>query len=275
MGKLAEKREFLIDNKIFTREDVISLIRLFIKGSYDILDKSKETKRKVLIQKGWNESDIKDSDVNMSHSRLEFTFHDKSKYSGTTEDVTEIINILSNKETVEINLYFFELVSDSSFIIRIIHSDSDEYPSYAIVEGQDSDWVIRTFKTIEVYFSKCRNQSRFIKKCSFIIIPVTILTLNFFLINMLVYIIRKMHLLPKFVINAMAGDWIFFLVVLSFITLLPALLIFDRARKLWPGIEIQTSGDFQEIEEEKHNKLWMMIAFIIIPTIISFLLRIL
>lgn len=46
MEKAKEKREFPIDNKIFTKENILLLIKLFVKLSNEILDKSKEIRHK-------------------------------------------------------------------------------------------------------------------------------------------------------------------------------------------------------------------------------------
>ena len=62
-----EKKEFSIDNKIFTKNDIISLVQLFVKLSNEILDKSKKIKHKELIQEGWLETNISEKYINTSH----------------------------------------------------------------------------------------------------------------------------------------------------------------------------------------------------------------
>ena len=53
------KKEFLIDYKIFTKDNTISLIKIFINTSIEILEKSKDNYRKELIEKGYEESVIR------------------------------------------------------------------------------------------------------------------------------------------------------------------------------------------------------------------------
>lgn len=62
MEIIKEIRELLIDNKIFTKNDILALINLFIKLSNDILEKSKEIKRNDLIHEGCNEKILR-SDI--------------------------------------------------------------------------------------------------------------------------------------------------------------------------------------------------------------------
>jgi hypothetical protein len=73
--------------------------------------------------------------------------------------------------------------------------------------------------------------------------------------------------------NLFTKDWIFFIIVSSLITLAPAVFIYNWLVKLFPRIEIQTDKDIQQIGKEKCIKLWLIASIIIIPTIISFVLR--
>ena len=135
ISMIREKKELIIKNKIFTKDEVLSLIRLFIKSSSDILDKSKEIKRNDLIQQGCNEQYLKERYIDVSQSSLEFTFSDNSIYSGTIEEFVETDAIPAVKKIVEIDLYFKENVFNSRFIIKIRHSHPFSTSSYVIVEG--------------------------------------------------------------------------------------------------------------------------------------------
>jgi hypothetical protein len=275
MKDIIEKREISIDNKIFTKDDVMSLIRLFNKLSNDILNKSKEIKRKELIQEGWKESNITERYIDTSHSSLELSASDNSKYTGTYEEILQANGILDNKKIVGISLYFTEHVFDSKFIIRIEQSKSDFHLSsnYAEVEGQDRIWVDGTIKNVEDFFSNCRNQSMFVKKYQYLIMAFTILILILFLRNLIELFIKTKLIFPRIMENLFTKDWIFFIIVSSLVTLAPAVFIYKWLVKLFPRIEIQTGKDFQQIGKEKCFKLWLIASIIIIPTIISFLLR--
>lgn len=273
MNTDTEKRDLLIDNKIFNKDDIISLIKLLISNSGEIIDKSKELRRKDLIQKEWKETNIKESDLDTSHSRIEFTYTDHTKYTGTFEDSGEVKGILENKIITEINLYFTEQVLCSSILIRIKNSDIS--PVYVKVEGQDNFWVIKTLKTLEDFFSKCRSQSAIVKKSGILIVLLTTVILNFFLNNTLTFIAQMMHLFSKYAIETLTDDWRFFVIILSLITVSPSVLIYRRLRKLWPGIEIQTGKDYRLIEKDKLSKLLLIASIIIIPAIISYLLLLL
>jgi hypothetical protein len=277
MEKIKEKREFSIDNKIFTREDVLELIKLFGTLSGDILAKSKEIKRKNLIREGWKESDITENYLDTSYSNLEFIFCDNSIYSGTLEDISDENYIPDDKKVIGINFYFSERQSDSNFRIKIEHTDSDSNSSssYVSVEGQDRTWVNETIRRVEDFISNCRNQSVFVKKFQILIIVFTILTLNFFLLNLIKLFIRINLLFPKIMNNWFTRYLILFAIVSTLITATPAVYISGWLKKLFPGIDIQTGKDFQQIKNERRRKCWIIISIIIIPTIISFLLRLL
>ncbi|MGC1390146.1 MAG: hypothetical protein WA816_03855 [Bacteroidales bacterium] len=277
MEKIKEKREFSIDNKIFTREDVLELIKLFGIFSNEILKKSKEIKLRDLIQEGWKETDITERDLDTSYSNLEFTFYGNSTYSGTLVDISDDIFIPADKKIVEINFCFSERQLDSNFRIKIGHSDSDSYASssYVSVEGQDRIWVNETIKRVVDFILNCKNQSVFAKKFQILIIVSTILTLNFFLLNLIKLFIKINHLFPKIVNNWFTRYLILFAIVSTLITAMPAVFISGWFKKLFPRIEIQTGKDFQQIKNEKRKKCLIIISIIIIPTIISFLLRLL
>jgi hypothetical protein len=275
MERTKAKKEFLIDYKIFTRDNSISLIKIFINTSMVILEKSKDNYRKELIEKGYEESVIRKSDVDRGYSKLEFTDSDHSKYTTRFEEISETIDILSNRKIIEITLFFSEQVFNSRFKINIKHSDSLSAPGYAIVEGEDSEWVYNTMKIVKDFLSTCRNQSTFVQENKVYIVPATVLILNFFLNNSIGLIAQKMHLFPKFAMMSLSKDWMFFIIILSLITLSPAFLIYQRLLKIWPRIEIQTAKDDRQIQREKRNKVLLLTSIIIVPTIISFLLRIL
>jgi len=272
---LEEKRELLIDNKIFTKNDITSLIKLFTKLSNEILDKSKEIKRKDLIREGWQEQNIKEQYIDTSQSSLEFTYSDNSIYNGKIEEFVESDAIPANKKIVEIDLYFKENVFNSRFIIKIRHSHPYSTSSYVIVEGEDRTWVNGTIGFIEEFLSTCRNQSSFVKKQRILIIASADLILMLFLINLIKLFIKTKVIFPKIVGNIFTNELIFFIVLLSLISVTPAIYIYERLKKLYPGIEIQTRKDFNLAEKEKRFKLWVIISLIIIPTIISFLLHLL
>jgi len=89
MNSLVEKREVRIDNKILTKDDVISLVRLFGKLSNEILDKAKEIKRKQLIQKEFSADTVEEIVNNLGHSDIEFTASDNSKFTGSFDQISE------------------------------------------------------------------------------------------------------------------------------------------------------------------------------------------
>jgi hypothetical protein len=275
MERTKAKKEFLIDYKIFTRDNAISLIKIFINTSMVILEKSKDNFRKELIEKGYEESVIRKSDVDRGYSKLEFTDSHHSKYTTRFEEITETIDILRNRKIIEITLFFSEQVFNSRFKINIKHSDSHSAPGYAIVEGEDSEWVYNTMKIVKDFLSTCRSQSTFVQENKVYIVPATVLILNFFLNNSIGLIAQKMHLFPKFAMMSLSKDWMFFTIILSLITISPAFLIYQRLLKIWPRIEIQTAKDDRQIQREKRNKVLLLTSIIIVPTIISFLLRML
>jgi hypothetical protein len=61
----------------------------------------------------------------------------------------------------------------------------------------------------------------------------------------------------------------------SLIAAAPAFFIKEQLKRLFPGIEIQTGKNLHQIKKEKHKKLLIIASEILIPAIISFLLRLL
>ncbi len=273
MNNLVETKEVWIDNKILTKDDVISLIKLFVNLSNEFLEKVKEIKRKELIQKELSAVTIEEIINGLGNSGIEFTASDNSTYNGSFDQILEEEEILSNKKITEILLVFYENVSSCKFIIKIKHSYSSR--GYILVQGQDRTWVNGTIRLVENFFSNCRNQSTFIKKYVILIIGSTIVILNFFLINLIELFIKTKLIFPKFMDNLFNKDLIFVIIILSLITATPAVYFYGWLKNLFPRIEIQTGKDFQQVEKEKSKKLWIIASKILIPTIISFLLRLL
>ena len=266
------KREVSIENKIFTKNDIISLVQLFVNLSNEILDKSKEIKHKELIQEGWPETNISEKYINTSHSGIEFTSSDKSKYSFSFKEISEAKDIFDTKQIIEVELYFNENVLDSKFVLKLRHSDTFSGSSYALVEGEDSDWVNGTIKLLKNFLVTCRNQSTFVEKNKILIFGVTILLLILFLHNLIVFFIRTKVIFPKIVGNMFSESIIYVIMVLALISATPAVLIYKWLIKLFPGIEIQTGLNYDHAKKERRNKLLLLAILIIVPTILSFFL---
>ena len=276
MDKIKEKREILIDNKVFTKDDIISLTKLFIKRSDEILVASREIARKELISDGWDESRIKESDTDKGYSKLELSSDDNIHYSFTFNDLADLNDILASKRIIELNFQFWERSLNSRFTVIIKQSDasSSSGSSYVEIKGDDLIWVDQTQKITEDFFAACRNQSNLLRKYSLIIIPLTVLIFNLFLNNIIELISSRMHLFHKWVMTSLTNDWIFVIIVLTLFTALPVVFIYNRIVKLWPRIELQTGKEYQKIESRKRNKLLIIVSIIFIPAVISFLLRI-
>ena len=272
MKELKVKRELLIDNKIFSKNDLISLINIFINQSIEILDKSKKIKLQNLIREGWQETNNTDQHSDTSHSGIEFTSSDKIKYSFTFKEISEAIKILDTKQIVEIELYFIENVLNSKFQIKLRHSGTFSGSSFAIVEGEDSDWINGTIKLLENFLMTCRNQSNFIKKNKILIFGVTILMIILFLHNFIVFFIRTRVIFPKIVANMFSESIIYVIMVLILVSATPTVFIYRWLNKLFPEIEIQTGVNCDQANTERRNKLLLLILLIIIPTILSFML---
>jgi hypothetical protein len=275
MKKLNEKKELLIDNKIFTTNELKSLIELFVKLSNEILEKSKKMKLTDLIGEGWNELNISEKHIDTSHSGIEFTSADNAKYSIPFEEISEANDILDSKEIIEMVLNFKENVLNSRFLVKIRHSGSESGSSYVMIEGQDNTWVNESIILLQSFFSSCRNQSTFVKKFRILIIGSTILILMLFLLNLVELFIKKMVMFPKIVGSLFTKDIGFYILLLSLVATAPAVFIYKWLLKLFPGIEIQTGEDFLMAEKEKYKKLALIISLIVIPAVISYLLRLL
>jgi hypothetical protein len=273
MKTAKEKKEVLIEHKVISKDDILSLIRLLHTQADKILQKSKDQKRADLIMNGWNISDIKDMDIDTSRSRLEFTATDHTKFTGTFEQIAEIDKYLGTSRVIEINIYFSERVLDTLILLRIKHSDT--VPTYLLVEGHDQLWVAETLRQTENFFSKCADQTIYFKKYGILIVLLTILILNFFLNNTIEIIARRMHIFPKYAMQTLTADWRFYVILLSMITISPALLLYGWLRRLWPRIELQTGSDFSQIERNKNNKLRLIIITLLVPAIITYLMTLL
>jgi hypothetical protein len=276
MKTIKETRSLKIDYKVFTGDDIITLSKLFLKLTNEILDKSKEIRRKELIMKEHRDAFIDEMINDLGHFNVEITSSDNSRYSGPLEDIMDKGGILENKKITEISLYFAEPVFNSSILIRIRHSEYDS--SYVVIEGKDRTWVNGTTRIFEDFLSDCKNQPKIVKKLQWLIILFSIIFFNLLLLNLIELIVNKILIISRSKIDhfSIYGDWnaILFFLGISLITMFPSISIYQWIEELWPKIEIQTGKDFQNIEKVKRKKLWVILSIIIIPSIISFLFRI-
>jgi len=272
MKELKVKRELLIENKIFSKSDLKSLIEIFINQSIEILEKSKKIKRQNLIQEGWQDKNSSDQHSDTSHSGIEFTSSDKSKYSFSFKEISQANKIIDTKQIVEVELYFIENVLNSKFQIKLRHAGAFSGSSYALVEGEDNDWITDTIKLLKNFLLTCKNQSSFIKKNKILIIGVTILFIIVFLHNVIVFFIRTRVIFPKIVGNMFSESIIYVIMVLILVSATPTILIYRWLNMLFPEIEIQTGVNCDQEKNDRRNKLLLLVVLIIIPTILSFFL---
>jgi hypothetical protein len=273
MKRIIEKSKISIDNKIFTKEDINSLIKLFNKLTREIFNKSNETKKQELIKMGGEASSLAEPDFDFGTSTLEFTFSDRSTYAGSLDQTLDENTIFGKKKITGIDLNFKENVSECRISVRINHSDSSS--NYVLVEGQDTAWVDETIGMVKDILSSCRNQSTFVRKYHLIIVTLTILFLDFFLLNLIKLFIKIRIIFPRIVDAWFTKDLIFFLLVITLMTITPSLYIYGWLSKLYPRVEIQFGNNYQKAVRAKRIKLFGIISLILIPAVVSYLLRLL
>jgi hypothetical protein len=275
METIKEIKEISIDNKIFTKDDILDLIMLFVKQSNAILDKSKEIRSKELIQEGLKESTVKEREKDLSNSKLVFISSDNLIHSFSPEEILKENDILENIAVVEMNFYFFEHVFDSQFVFRIKYTDSDSNSSssYFSVEGQDKNWVNETTRLVQDFLSGCRSQSRFFSKFQTPVLVITIFLIDFFLYNLIKLFIRTNLSFPRMIDNMFTRHMISFIIVSSLIAATPSVFIKEWLKKIFPRVEIQTGKTIQQVKNEKRKKILMIAAEILILSVVAYLLR--
>ncbi len=262
MNGIIAKRELVIENKIFTTSDILSLIKLFI--SFSSPD-----------EESISEDDFSKNYNNTTHSHLEFTFSDHSIHTLKFAEFSQVREILEKNKIVEVSLFYSENLSDTRFVIKIRESDTNSGSGYVILEGHDSDLAVKMMEQIEEFLSTCKDQPAFVKKFRIPIIAITDLILMFFLLNIVELFIRNRVIFPRIVGNMLTNDLIFVVIILCIIAATPSLYIFQLLNRLFPGIEIQTGRNPGKLGNGKRYKLWMIILIVIIPAVVSYLLRLL
>ena len=265
MKEVKEKRELQIDDKIFNINDLAELIRLFIVQSNEILEKHNEIRHQDLIRKGQAE--------NTSHSAIVLTSQENSNYSFTFEEADEAIKTLGNNLITEVELQFNEKVFESRFSVRLRQSGASQGSVYVHAEGRDTDWLNETIRIFKDLLDKCKNQTLFIRKFRIPIIVTTIGMLSFFLFNLIAFFIKTEVSFPKIVGKIFMDDLIYYLILFALVSATPAVLIFRWLKRLYPSVELQTGPYSGKLQNEKRIKLLLMVLLIIVPVVISVLLR--
>jgi hypothetical protein len=240
------KRELLIENKIFTKDNLVSLIQLFIAQT------SKNT--------------------NASHSGIELLSSDNLKFSFSFEELSQVISTLDNNQIIEVELYFRENTLNSKFVIKLRRSDHSSNTSYALAEGKDKEWVDGSILAVRKLLETCRDQSAFVKENRIAIISVIVVLLILLLHNLTGFFIRTRVMFPKIVGSIFTENLIYVAFVYLLVSVTPAILIYRWMRKLYPGIEIETGEDHLQAGKDRVKKLLLMMAIVLIPTLLSFLL---
>lgn len=273
MKQLKERRELQIENKIFTIANLTDLIRLFIRQSDELENKSAELKRQELVRKGLPETVISEGYLNSGHSDIALVSDDNSKYNFSSEELEEAIGILTSKRITEIELNFKEKVSETRFAVKLRQSGTVSDQGYVLLESNDIDWMNASLKVVEDFLTECKNQSVFIRKNKIPIIISIIAILSFFLLNLIEFFIKTEVSFPKIVGNIFRDDLIYYIILFVMVTATPSFLIYRWLRKLYPSIEIQTGPLSGKIQKEKRNKLLLVVLILIVPVVISILIR--
>jgi hypothetical protein len=273
MNDLIRKKELSIDNKIFTKDEVLSFIKLFVKQSSDVLNESKEKKRQELIGEGWPESNITEKHLNTCHAGFDLTSSDNDKFSYKFEQIEDAAQILNTRKIIEVEMYFSENVLNSKLLVKLRHSNKSSGSSYALAESDNSEWVKITGRSLETFINSCRDQTSFFKKYKTVIISITTLILVFFLYNLIDFFIRTKVMFPKIAGSMFRESFLYVIVTLGLISATPAILTFRWINNLFPGVEIQTGTNIQETNNRRRTKILLMASLVIIPAILSYLLR--
>lgn len=273
MKEAKEKREIQIDNKIFSRSDLAGLLGMFIAQSNEILEKSKELRRQDLIREGWSETNIRDGYINTSYSGITLTSSDNSNYTYSLEESQEALKTLDEKIITEIELQFNEKVSETRFIVRLRHSFTKLGSSYVLAEGRDSDWLSETTKSFGDLLLSCRNQSVFVQKFRIPIVVTIVGLLSFLLVNFIKFFIKTEVSFHKIVANIFNDDLIYYIIIFALVSVTPAILIYRWLRKLYPDVELQTGPNSGKLQKERRNKIILLILAIVVPVVISFLIK--
>lgn len=273
MKEIKERKELQIENKIFTIANVTDLIRLFIKQSAEMENKSAELKRQELVRKGLPELGISEGYLFSSHSAIALVSDDNLQYNFSSGDIEEAIGILTNKRITEFELNFIEKVSETRYTVKLRQSGSISDKGYVLLEGNDINWINASMKGMEDVLTACKNQSVFIRKNRIPIIVSIIAILSFFLLNLIEIFIKTEVSFPKIVGNIFRDDLIYYIILFVMVTATPSFLIYKWLRKLYPSIEIQTGPLSGKIQKEKRNKLVLIVLILIVPVVISVLLR--
>lgn len=273
MNKLSEKKELLIDNKIFTIDELLVLINLFVKQASEILNESKEAKRRELIGEGWPESNITEKHLNTCHAGLELTSSENDKFTFKFEEITDAAKILNTRNIIEVEMYYSDNVLNSKLLIKLRHSNKSPGSSYAVVESENSEWVKTTARSLENFLNSCRDQTSFFKKNKTVIITITTLIMIFLLYNLIDFFIRTKVMFPKIAGSMYRESFVYVIVILGLISATPAILIYRWLNNLFPGVEIQTGENIQNLINRRRTKLVLMTLLVIIPAILSYLLR--
>lgn len=270
---MREKRELQIENKIFTITNLADLIRLFVNQSNEIGNISREIKRQELVRKGLPELIISEGYIISGHVDIVLISSDNSKYNFSSEEFEEAIEILNSKKITGVELNFSEKISETRFVIKLSQSDSLSDSGYVFLEGKDKSWINVSMKRVEDFLISCKNQSVFIRKFKIPLIIGIIAILSFFLLNLIEFFIKTEVSFPKLVGNIFRDDLIYYIILFVMVTATPSVLIYRWLRKLYPVIELQTGPDSGKLLRERRNKLIIMTLAIIVPVVISVLLK--
>jgi hypothetical protein len=265
MKESKDKRDLIIDDKIFTKDDVISLIKLAIKASDEIQKKANDPSQPNIL----SGSNLKYSDT--SHTCIELTTSDNKKTSFGFDELDGANEFLNNNIIDEVELFFNENILYSKFVLKLRTHGS----SYFRVEGTDRDWINQTIKSAKEFLATCRPQVLFVKNYRIQIIAGIILFFTIFLLNFIQLFIKTQVSFPKIVSSMFHEDLGYYIFFMILISAAPAVFIYRWLRNLFPGIEFQTGVNYRSALLKRRLRLLLIASIIIVPAILTILLRML
>lgn len=237
---MRETREKKIDNKIFTKKDIINIWK-----SIEDLKKKNDNDKETKIS-------------------MQIRCDDDTRYESTSDEFLQEGEIFDIKKVESIDFdYCYWTGGDSDRITISIKQGICGHCNF-LVSGGNKNWVAGSFSKIESIINSLNPQKNIIDKYYTSLNIILIVFFDYIFLSIFIFLFHN-HL--QKITNL---EFLFY--IIPIITIFSAMLSswpINRLLKLWPVIEFDFGPEHMKVEKQRRKKVWNLLTIVIIPLILG------
>jgi len=244
---IKEAKTIIIDRKIFTKEDLKSISKIFI-----------------------NENQSSTEKGNSITLKFTYNFIDNTSIESISLKAFEEHGLLDMKKSSQIDFTFFDHSDDKYMNFNITHGNNGS--NRIIIRGTGETWTRHITTLFNDELEALKPQSNFTKHNNLIAVGLSIIIS--FIIGFYSFKILGKPIITKIFNNTTSSEFTMLMSPIWFIGSVIAWPLMTWLTKLWPSIEFDFGPEHMRLEKKKKNRLWIVFSVFIVPIIIAIFMAI-